>query len=393
MAPIVSLTYFAHGQSYSETINPEVTDLNNKIRQKREQAKLLESKQQEYEALLQQKRGERMDLANQIAIIDNHLAKAQLELDGIKVDIEETDLEIKKTTIEIADKQDEIDKQKDHIGSVIRLMYKQGQASSLEILLLHDSFSEFLNQLKYLGDVNGELTQSMRGLSDLKESLEKDRTKQQTKLVEMQKFKKTYEEKLARLSADKDSKGVILAQISDSESQYQTLVLQAKAEQAQANNDITAIERSVRQKLAATNNIQSNPDGLIWPVTKNVVTAYFHDPDYPFRYLFEHPAIDIRAAQGSPVRAATSGYVGRAKDGGMGYSYIMLVHADGLATVYGHVSRILVKEDDYVTQGQIIGLSGAMPGTPGAGKLTSGPHMHFEVRLNGIPVNPLEYLQ
>jgi murein DD-endopeptidase MepM/ murein hydrolase activator NlpD len=77
---------------------------------------------------------------------------------------------------------------------------------------------------------------------------------------------------------------------------------------------------------------------------------------------------------------------------GLGYSYIAIDHADGVQTIYGHVSGSLVQEGDKVRMGSPIGLSGGRPGSEGAGLLTTGPHLHFAVRQDGVLVDPLQYL-
>jgi len=135
-------------------------------------------------------------------------------------------------------------------------------------------------------------------------------------------------------------------------------------------------------------------NGFIWPVKKSTINCYFHDPRSPYRRLLgEHQAIDIAAVQGTPLHAAADGYVSEVKfDGSRDYAYIIIMHANGLSTVYGHVSAAYVKAKDYVVQGQVIGRSGGAPGSIGSGYYTTGPHLHFGMLANGIPVNPLNYL-
>ncbi|MFA5793335.1 MAG: M23 family metallopeptidase, partial [Candidatus Gracilibacteria bacterium] len=82
----------------------------------------------------------------------------------------------------------------------------------------------------------------------------------------------------------------------------------------------------------------------------------------------------------------------KTRDNGYGYNYIIVAHAKGYQTTYGHVSDILVEEGQTIKEGQIIGLTGGMPGTKGAGYFTTGPHLHFEVMINGKYVDPLEQL-
>ncbi len=199
------------------------------------------------------------------------------------------------------------------------------------------------------------------------------------------------------MEQQRSARAVVLGEARSSEERFKHLLQQAKAEQNKVNTEIRNIEQTIRKRLESLGSAGLQRLGpvtsMIDPVTPRRITTYFYDPHYPFRYLFEHPGLDLAVPQGSPVRAAAPGFVAKVKDGGLkSYSYVVLVHSGGISTVYMHVSKILAKEGQFVNQGDIIALSGGTPGTPGAGRLSTGAHIQFEVRVNGNPVDPLKYL-
>lgn len=130
-----------------------------------------------------------------------------------------------------------------------------------------------------------------------------------------------------------------------------------------------------------------------WPVDPTVgISAHFHDAGYKKRFGMEHEAVDIPVLQGSRVYAAAAGAVVKVSDNGKGYSSLVISHDGGFSTLYGHVSGFLVHEGDHVRAGQAIALSGGTPGTNGAGRMTTGAHLHFELIHQGVHVDPLPYL-
>lgn len=386
---------FAFSQN-SGGFNEEIEVLNQKIQAQKKQLEILEEKQKTYASLIAEKQKEKNSLAQQLSLLDDSAEKLSLDIEKVTLEIDRNNLEGRKLQLDLENTDRSINQEKDHLAKLIRLMHKQDQASTLEILLLNNSLTEFLNQVKYLENTSEEINKSLGTLKENKNKLEINKQALIDKKKELEILQDELKEKNTRLLAEKENKEFILSQTKSSERAYQNLLAQAKREQDQAAAEILSLEKTVRDRLAQgqKDKLDNSDSSMAWPVTKNYVTATFHDPDYPFRKLIgEHSGIDIRAGQGSLLKAAASGYVARVKfDGSRSYSYIMIIHNDGLSTVYGHVSAVNVVADQYVEKGQIIGRSGGMPGTVGAGGFTSGPHLHFEVRKNGLPVNPLEYL-
>ncbi len=204
-------------------------------------------------------------------------------------------------------------------------------------------------------------------------------------------------------------KAVHAAQVSDAQrAEIQRETAQVHADVLALQAELTRIDASIRRKAEraliekglldpkdAGRMEQRNTTGagmFAWPVL-GPLTAFFHDVGYQAHFGIPHLAIDIARPQGSPVGAAADGIVFLVRDGGQtGYTYVLIGHKDGFATLYGHLSQVNVTAGEAVQQGQTIGLSGGQPGTPGAGPMTTGQHLHFEVIKQGVNIDPLTVL-
>jgi peptidoglycan DL-endopeptidase CwlO len=168
---------------------------------------------------------------------------------------------------------------------------------------------------------------------------------------------------------------------------------QISANEEELDGDVAAIQGKIAAQLSATGSvplpagpIQGGGSGLIWPVDGPVVSP-FGGRDIGAGYEY-HPGIDIAVPEGTPIRAAAAGTViftePEASSGGYG-NYTCIDHGGGLSTCYAHQSSFAVTAGQSVSQGDIIGYTGCTG-------YCLGPHLHFEVRINGSVTDPMGYL-
>ncbi|MDA2921847.1 peptidoglycan DD-metalloendopeptidase family protein [Patescibacteria group bacterium AH-259-L07] len=377
----------------------EIEKIQEQIQERQKKIEDLHEQQKVYEEKTELKRGEALNLKNQIYILKNQIAEREIEVEKKENEIEKTNLSIKRIQLEILQKKQEINDLKNDLKNILQIINSYDNKNSLEIIFLESSLSGIFNHIRYLDSLQSELAHSLKRLTLVKEGLEEQENNLRVQLQELLDLKTGLQDKKAKLKSEEQTKQIILDETRGAEWKFQSLLAEVIEEHQKVENEIITLEREAREKIAEEKEKKAElmeAEGIIvfsWPSPNEGITATFHDPDYPYRkWIGEHSGIDLRASQGTAVRAAASGYVARAKHGGLGYSYIMIIHNDEFSTVYGHVSEILVEEEEYIRRGSIIARSGGLPGTSGAGKFSTGPHLHFEVRLNGIPVNPEDYL-
>ncbi len=393
----VGLRSFFVPQYVAAATQQEIDELNKKISEGRDKITELQKSIDEVNKKIAEKRTEAVSLSNQLAIIDNQLTQTELDIQMNQTKLDTLTLEIQELTIGITDKQEDIARQQMMLSELVRTLHYEHNKKYIEIIAAYDNFSDFYSRIQYIKSIEADLGQSAKSIRLSKEELEQKKIETEARKKTFEKTKELLENRKRDLDEQSKYKSSLLGQTRSSELTFKALETNLKAQFKQVENEIVAVEQQVRKKLAQNNALQGVTDTealLSWPTQSRYITAYFHDESYPYRYIYEHPAIDIRAAHGTPVGAAKAGYVARARTCTTAtcYAYVMIAHEGGITTVYGHLSKITVQEDDFVSRGEVIGYSGATPGTVGAGPFTTGPHLHFEVRKNGIPANPLNYL-
>lgn len=373
-----------------------IEELRQELNQRKASLKEAEEEIAQFKERIQRKKQEARTLQSQIVLMDDTIEELELTLRRTRAEINETDAEVETVGQEITEREEEITKQKVLLANYIRELHAVDQQSTVTVLLKYTTFSEVMNEaatfeelhdraqhtLSTVQRLHEELTAKQRDLQDFQETLEALRKRQ--------------EGQQDTLAVQRDSKSRILQLTNTQEQQYQALLKQSQQTHQQAQAEISALDVAIREELKKQGIGELPRVGTMdWPIDAVFgVSCEFHCSGYPYAYLIgAHTGTDIPANIGTPIRAPADGYVARLHDsGGPGYSYIMLIHGENISTVFGHVSGFAVSEGQLVTRGTVIGYTGGAPGSRGAG-LSSGPHLHFEVRKNNVAVNARGYLR
>jgi murein DD-endopeptidase MepM/ murein hydrolase activator NlpD len=324
-------------------------------------------------------------LQAQVAALDAQLASVQAQVDQETAKLLLLGQQVDQAKEQLALKQAELAKHIADFGHRMRIMYKSGQVSGLELVFSAANFTDLMNRIFVREDRRqlAELQKERAAIEAMKVDLEAKQA-EQTQVV------KEIQDQKAQLQTVRDQRAAREQQIATIEAQFQAQLAEMQAQRAVLQAQIASL---IRESFRARSSGKWK-----WPID-GVITQGFgctsypfepYDPTCPSKHF--HSGLDIAADYGTPVHAADGGIVHNftmacSWGGGLcGYGrYVVIVHAGGFTTLYGHLSSWAVGDGVQVDKDTVIGYEGSTGNS-------TGPHVHFEIDLAGMPVDPLAYL-
>ena len=341
-------------------------------------------------------------LSEQISDLDGRLSAIQKKLDGLgeqiagveekltvtrdKLELLRDELRLKK--LELAEAQAELELEQDNFAQRAVLTYKSDDLDYVDVLLSSNDFEDLISRVNTIHDLlggNNALVGDLEGARDEVDA-EKDAIAKREKAVA---------EAAHVLQVKSDELAALKAQQAASQAAAWAVRREKKGALKGVNKDLAELERQESQILSESQALTgvvggsgstgSGNGSLSWPCAGTVVSPFGYRIHPILGYRKLHTGIDIAAAYGVPIHSSAAGTVIYASWMG-GYGNVIIVdHGDGLSTLYAHQSSLAVGNGAHVARGQTIGYVGSTG-------FSTGPHLHYEVRVNGNPVDPMGYL-
>lgn len=387
-----------------------------------QQLQELEQKNQEYQDILDKTQSDINEkeeynkaLVSKIEVLDDKIALTRESISDLNDSIEEKQKDIDKAN-------EDIDGQLDTLCERLRTIYMAGNASDIEIIFGAKDFSDFIDKvslIQTLSSYDKELIDGinvkLEKITEQKTALEEDKTeleKQQTSLEEDQaEFNKILEENEETLrnlyASNQNAKDALEDAAFESEEIENQIKAYYKAQQDKAaqqssnsGNSGSGSSGIGNSGGGSTTPVQPETPSVTPPTTSGFVWPspgyYTRTSDWEEDRGYLHGGIDIGVPIGATIVAAESGTVVASYNGcphnwgkngscgcGGGYgNYVFIDHGNGKLTVYGHLTNAIVSTGQHVSKGQTIGYSGSTGNS-------TGPHLHFECRYNGVRYNPM----
>ena len=341
----------------------------------------LNNKNKEKEQIQEELNQSKKDLETaekELNALDQKIYQAGVELNQLTGELNETKAEIVKGLEELEQLKKDIEKQNDDLNSRLRSMYKNGDVGMLSVVFGSSSMSDVMTNMDMVQRIYNADAELLASIREQYELVDAQNQKLEALKGQLEEQQAVIAEKKAALEAD------------EAEARAKRNALQADAESLQkqydaAKKEADAISETI--KVLQSQNTQYIGGAMCWPSQASTrITSPFG-----WRYLSllggrnYHTGVDIGAAGGTNILAANSGKVIKA-GWNNSYGYMVMVdHGGGIVTLYAHSSKLLVKTGDVVTRGQAIALIGSTG-------MSTGNHLHFEVRVNGKYQNPLNYI-
>lgn len=349
-----------------------------------EQKQENEQKQEEVQKNIEYVQGELSDALVKIQELDDKIRKAEDEISSMDATLIELQTKMENTQLKLETIEKDYETNKEVMEKRMVVMYECGDISYLDLLLHSSSIIEFLSNYYVIEQIMQSDSQILEEIEKEKQEIEITKEKLENEKSNLKLLRTKKEQTRIIMQNNKTVQQNEIDKLSENEKELQQKLQEYKDEEQRIENLI---------KLASEKfvyNGEFSGGVMAWPVAKSgtYITSEYGFREHPIQGITKfHTGIDIgNAWYGTPVIAAADGIVSLAQENGGYGNCVMINHGNGISTLYGHGQKILVTVGTQVKKGDLI----MEVGSTG---VSTGPHLHFEVRINGSYVNPMQYLQ